>query len=144
MAEIVIGETKSNMTVRRHSKSSFHKSSGGFGSSIASFFRNSWNWVKQKANDAWNWVTGVVSTVHQDVRDVVSGVNKDITGVVSGVKDLAVHTQDALTGTVKTVVTDATDLGKSLGSDVASISSSLALPLTLAGGAALLFMMTKK
>jgi hypothetical protein len=114
---------------------------GVIGDKIKHFFKDT---IGGGLKKAWDWVTGgikgIVTTIHDNVKGVVSTLHEDAKGLVGGVSTLVVKTEDALTGTVKAVVHDATTLGSNMSHDL----SNMAMPLAIGAVATAAVMILKK
>lgn len=93
------------------------------------FFSNVGKWFKKAANTVGSGFKKVVNTLYQDAKSVVSFAGKTINTVAQ---------------VPSKVIDKGADTVKSLGGNIQGIAGSLSMPLLLAGGVAVLYMVSKK
>ena len=98
----------------------------GFLKKIGHVVKSGWKSAEKATKSVYHTAKGVVNSVHKDARDLVKGAG-----------NLYKHTIDKEAGTIQALGGDATTA-------VTGVAGSLSMPLMLAGGAALLFILGRQ
>jgi phage-related protein len=108
------------------------------------FFDQIWNGIKSVATTGYDDVKGFVSGIGNFAGGVVTRAQNTVQTAVSGVVSIGTKAVDTVGTLGGQAITTAGQVSNTFGSTLSSLGSSLSMPLLLAGGAVLIFMLMRR